>query len=247
MDDQTTLDQNLNADVTLSAEGILSNISALLNLGGPVVAILIVLSVVALAMILLKLWHFTRDGVGSQSDISAALSAWEQGEQHEARRLASAARGPAANLLSSAMRALAMGTSEAVVREDTQRLAFRHLSSFRSLLRPLETISQIAPLLGLFGTVLGMIEAFRQLQAAGSQVDPGALAGGIWVALLTTAVGLAVAMPVSMAVTWFEGRIAREHAKMEDAVTSLLTGRAAELHRAEAPAQASNQEALRAT
>ena len=107
MDEQTTLDQEVTADVPLSAESMFSNISSLLDLGGPVVAILIALSVIALAMILLKLWQFTRDGVGSQSDVSAALSAWEQGEQHEARRIAGAARGPAADLLSNAMRALA--------------------------------------------------------------------------------------------------------------------------------------------
>ena len=242
-------DADLNGDRggMFSAEQLVSNTGAMLELGGPVVALLIVLSVIALAMILLKLWHFTRAGVGSRSDITPALAAWEQGERHDARRMAEAARGPAAYLLAGAMRALALGVPENTVREDTQRLAFRLLSSFRSLLRPLEAISQVAPLLGLFGTVLGMIEAFRQLQAGGSQVDPSALAGGIWVALLTTAVGLAVAMPVSMAVTWFEGRIAREHARMEDAVTSLLTGRVAELRYAEKPDSAQEPEALRAT
>jgi biopolymer transport protein ExbB len=54
-------------------------------------------------------------------------------------------------------------------------------------------------LLGLFGTVLGMVEAFRQLELAGSQVDPAVLSGGIWQALLTTAVGLAVAIPAVLA------------------------------------------------
>jgi biopolymer transport protein ExbB len=71
-------------------------------------------------------------------------------------------------------------------------------------------VAQVAPLLGLFGTVLGMIEAFQGLQQAGAAVDPSALAGGIWVALLTTAVGLVVAMPASLLLTWFDGRIAGE-------------------------------------
>ena len=56
--------------------------------------------------------------------------------------------------------------------------------------------------MGLFGTVLGMIDAFRALQAAGDAVDPSVLAGGIWVALLTTAAGLGVAMPTSLALTF---------------------------------------------
>jgi biopolymer transport protein ExbB len=72
--------------------------------------------------------------------------------------------------------------------------------------RLLDSIAQIAPLLGLFGTVLGMIDAFRALQEAGQSVDPSALAGGIWVALLTTAAGLAIAMPTTLALTWLEGR-----------------------------------------
>jgi hypothetical protein len=72
--------------------------------------------------------------------------------------------------------------------------------------RLLDSIAQIAPLLGLFGTVLGMIAAFQALQASGQSVDPAALAGGIWVALLTTAGGLAIAMPTSLALTWLESR-----------------------------------------
>jgi biopolymer transport protein ExbB len=77
-------------------------------------------------------------------------------------------------------------------------------------MRLLDAIAQTAPLLGLFGTVLGMIEAFQTLQSAGATVDPSQLAGGIWVALLTTALGLGIAMPVSLFLSWVEGRIARE-------------------------------------
>ena len=85
--------------------------------------------------------------------------------------------------------------------------AAKTLASYQSGFRILDNIAQIAPLLGLFGTVLGMIDAFQALQAAGSAVDPAALAGGIWVALLTTAAGLAVAMPTSLALSWLESRV----------------------------------------
>src|SRR3546814_3183218 len=70
------------------------------------------------------------------------------------------------------------------------------LEGLRGQLGALEVIGSVSPLLGLFGTVLGMIEAFRQLAEAGSQVSPAILSAGIWEALLTTAVGLAVAIPV---------------------------------------------------
>jgi biopolymer transport protein ExbB len=71
-----------------------------------------------------------------------------------------------------------------------------------------------------------MIEAFRQLQGAGSAVDPSLLAGGIWVALLTTAAGLAVAMPVSLVLTWFETRIENERVAIETVTTAFLSQQA---------------------
>ena len=92
-------------------------------------------------------------------------------------------------------------------------------------MRIIEATSQLAPLLGLFGTVIGMIEAFQTLQSAGSDADPAALAGGIWVALLTTAVGLAVAIPAAFMLYWFEGRIDRERSRIEIALTRLLTAK----------------------
>lgn len=89
-------------------------------------------------------------------------------------------------------------------------------------LRLLDVIAQIAPLLGLFGTVLGMIDAFRTLQDAGGTADPAVLAGGIWVALVTTAAGLIVAMPTSMALTWFDARLDRHRSHIFDALEDIL-------------------------
>jgi len=97
------------------------------------------------------------------------------------------------------------------------------LAEARAGLRPLELIATIAPLIGLLGTVLGMIEAFQALQETGSRADPAALAGGIWEALLTTAAGMAVAIPASMALTWFESVADRVQADMEDAATRIFT------------------------
>lgn len=96
----------------------------------------------------------------------------------------------------------AEGRDDIAVASASERLEAEAEIRFARLergLRYLDNVAQLAPLLGLFGTVLGMIEAFQALQDAGSQVDPSVLAGGIWVALLTTAVGLVVAMPTSVA------------------------------------------------
>jgi hypothetical protein len=79
----------------------------------------------------------------------------------------------------------------------------------RSGLRALELASTIGLLLGLLGTVTGMIAAFQALQEAGARADPATLAGGIWEALLTTAAGMAVAIPAQIALAWFEGVVDR--------------------------------------
>jgi biopolymer transport protein ExbB len=101
-------------------------------------------------------------------------------------------------------------------REETGRVAKRLLGQAAGGLRALELIATIAPLLGLLGTVLGMISAFQALQQAGSKADPSLLAGGIWEALLTTAAGMAVAIPASAALTWFEAVIDALRQDLED-------------------------------
>ena len=73
----------------------------------------------------------------------------------------------------------------------------------------LAVVAQASPLLGLLGTVVGMIAAFVQIETLGEMVTPSDLAGGIWVALLTTAAGLIVAVPAVIAYTIFQSQAAR--------------------------------------
>jgi biopolymer transport protein ExbB len=108
-------------------------------------------------------------------------------------------------------------------KNELSRQAQALMQSLKSFLRPLEMIAMLSPLLGLLGTVLGMIEAFQQMQSAGSQVDPAVLSGGIWQALLTTAVGLAVAIPVVMLHGYFERKCERIGFALNDAVTRVFT------------------------
>lgn len=209
-------------------QAALDAVSNLLSLGGPVVLILLALSVIALATSLLKVWQFYCLGKSRPELLHQALRHWRSGDCPGGMSIAGAAPGPLGQILNGAMHALNTGAGSGQVKEDAERLAVRSLNQMRAGLRVLEVIAQTAPLLGLFGTVLGMIEAFRQLQAAGNQVDPAILAGGIWVALLTTAAGLAVAMPVSIVLASFEARISRESGLMDDVLTALFTGAPAE-------------------
>lgn len=200
----------------------------LIDKGGPVVIILMVMSVFAVAVSLLKLVQFTWYRVGSMSATTRALDLWIAGQYQEAYQAASRSGTPSAVVLAHGMRGLLNRHDDNTVREDVERVAMRQLTGLRSYMRVIDSTVQIAPLLGLFGTVLGMISAFQALQDAGAEADPTVLAGGIWVALLTTAVGLAVAIPMAFVNTWFEGRIEREKENMEAALTSLFTRKATE-------------------
>lgn len=86
----------------------------------------------------------------------------------------------------------------------------------------LDLIVTIAPLLGLLGTVLGMIEAFQALQTSGAQADPAALVGGIWKALLTTAAGMAIAIPASVMLSWFGSTIETLQADLQQLATKAI-------------------------
>ncbi|RLJ97936.1 MotA/TolQ/ExbB proton channel family protein [Ruegeria conchae] len=197
---------------------ILSSLREILALGGPVVAILIVMSVLTVAVSLYKLWQFAACGVGRHKVLSQALQAWDAGDRAEARTRLAQSRSYLAPLVEAAMDA--PDTPDLDARLDAE--AGLALAGLERGFRLLDTVAQLAPLLGLFGTVLGMINAFQSLQSAGSSVDPSLLAGGIWVALVTTAVGLAVAMPTSMVLSWFESRTARERVFADKALRTVL-------------------------
>jgi biopolymer transport protein ExbB len=188
------------------------------------------MSVAALTIVLAKLWEFARLRLNAQQPVEAALASWYQGDASAALQAIGNSRQPSARLVAQAIHGLeAAPTASAagldLLREELTRSATAQLEQLRSWLRALEVIATLSPLLGLLGTVLGMIEAFRQLAAAGSQVDPALLSGGIWQALLTTAAGLSVAIPVVLLHSWLERRVERCAHRMEDAVTRIFTRR----------------------
>ena len=113
--------------------------------------------------------------------------------------------------------------------EKSQKIAEIKISSekeikrLESYLPSLEIISQISPLVGLLGTVIGMISSFNQLEIGGSTVDPAILAGGIWTALLTTAAGLVVAIPALISHYFFEKKIENFQKELNQLLTLLDT------------------------
>lgn len=204
--------------------GILSRLATLFDLGGPVVMILMAMSVLALAIVLLKFWQFFSLRLHHQGFVEHALERLRIGDSDGALEALRTTPNPIARVMEVAVRGRRDPAHEdALVREEVSRVGARYLEALRGQLRGLEVIGALSPLLGLLGTVLGMIEAFRQLELAGSRVDPALLSGGIWEALTTTAVGLAVAIPVVAVLNWLERRVDRFRHQMEDAVTRIFT------------------------
>jgi biopolymer transport protein ExbB len=194
-----------------------------LELGGPVVAILLAMSVFGLTVILAKLMHFSSLRIGERRSADKALALYRAGRIDDAIARVEGMSSPASQALARGLRGVQRGLPENKVREEVVRYGNVALQSLRRGFRSLEVIGSLAPLLGLFGTVLGMIKAFQALELAGTQVDPSVLSRGIWEALLTTAVGLAVAIPVVAMLNWLEGRVERLAHRMDDLVTQLFT------------------------
>ncbi|MCX4187567.1 MotA/TolQ/ExbB proton channel family protein [Methylophaga sp. OBS4] len=202
---------------------IAAKIQDFMQVGGPVVWILTAFSVIALAIILMKLWQFVLTRPETAKHFNHVLKYWRQGESEQAMALLKPKR-PIDELVALTINGLnSTHTDLHTLKEELDRVATLRLNQLRAYLRPLEVIATLSPLLGLLGTVLGMIVAFQQMEAAGNQVDPSVLSGGIWQALLTTAVGLAVAIPVVMAHNWMERKVERIAALMNDTVTQIFT------------------------
>ena len=196
---------------------ILDEMWAFYVLGGPVVGILALQSVVALAVILFKLWTFQRAQLGWHPRLEAIMSDWDAGKSATVAARLATERSPFAVVIAAAVTT----DTSAAAADRVDAMAEAELARLERGFRLLDAIAQSAPLLGLFGTVLGMIQAFQAMQGAGTSVDPSVLAGGIWVALLTTAVGLAVAIPASLVLTWFEATVARERGWISGALARI--------------------------
>lgn len=188
--------------------------------GGPTMMAIAGLSVFLLAILLWKFAGLMILGPWRRRGTQAALLAWEQYRDDEALALS----GPAVlgRFLGATIKA-ARTLPDAHARERSEALALSALEELRAGARALDLIATISPLLGLLGTVLGMIGAFQALQEAGAQADPAVLAGGIWEALLTTAAGMAVAIPATVASVWVDGIAHRAGRDMEEAATAIFT------------------------
>ena len=196
---------------------MLDAIQRLIDLGGPVVVVLLILSVVGVAAIVYKLIHLQPLSRSKFDALEAAL---------EADQPTVLADGSNAleRLLTYALNEKRKGRDPDRLEAELSRRGSRIIGDCSSFLRLIELIAYLCPLLGLFGTVLGMIDAFRGLEVEAGQGNAGVLAGGIWEALLTTALGLGIAVPMTAAHALLESRVQKISDRLKDILEQTLNG-----------------------
>jgi len=188
--------------------------------GGFLMWPILLCSVTAVAIVLERLYHFHR----AKADIPHLLTRIKKmlldGKLNESERLCDDLPGPVAHIL-----AIGIHIYNRPVQEKEKiisRAGSKELKRLEKNLGALGIIAQISPLLGLLGTVTGMIKAFMKIQQLGGRIDASVLAGGIWEALLTTAFGLSIAIPAITFYYYFEGKVDNFSHQMKDAGGELM-------------------------
>ncbi len=190
--------------------------------GGAMMYPLVLCSLLAFGVIIAKAWTLLvahRESEGLLEEV-AELSV--EGRIEEALHMAEERPGPVAAILYSGLRRVTeRETTGAGVQKAVDTTGVIELGFLERGLVILATIANVAPLMGFLGTVAGMISAFGAIAEAG-QVDAALVAGGIKVALITTATGLAIAIPVNIAYNFFVTRIDKLIVDMEEGAGAVL-------------------------
>jgi biopolymer transport protein ExbB len=198
----------------------------LTSFGGPVLVVLFLVSIVATSTTIYKALQFARLGVGRRRVLRQAMAYWHAGEKAKAYHLVTNDRSPVSTVVSAAMNSLGHNPRDVGgARQIATQTAMDQLIVLSRHLRIIESVVQAAPMLGLLGTVVGMIEAFGKVSQGGGAADPSALANGIWIALTTTAMGLAVAIPFYFISVWLESRVEAERAAMDAVIAEVTLSR----------------------
>lgn len=191
--------------------------------GGPIMWPILLCSVFASAIIFEKFWHLHKITMGTQDFLGKILEKMKRHEIKDALQICDAANSPIANILKAGI--LKYDRPRPQIIEAIEDASLYEIPRIEKNLAALATIAHVSPLLGLLGTVTGMVRCFQAIQskAAGFHpVLPGDLAGGIWEALLATVAGLIVAIPTFVAYNYLVSRINHFILEMEKVSTELV-------------------------
>ena len=187
--------------------------------GGWLMLPIIACSVVAAAIILERLWTLQPNRV-LPKDLTAEVWKWVRNEQLDPQHIQALHQGsPLGQVLAAGL--LKREESREIVKESIEDTGRHVVHELERYLNPLGTIAAISPLLGLLGTVIGMVKVFAAITASGVG-NPSVLAGGISEALITTAAGLTVAIPSLMGYRYLRGRIDGLVVRMEKEAMKFL-------------------------
>lgn len=207
------------------AAGAAENAFNLMNLfadGGAMMYPLVICSLLAFGVIIAKAWTLFVAHRESQGLLKEVESLSLKGRLDEALSMAEERPGPVAAILYAGLRRVKeRHASGRDVEKAVQTTGVIELGFLERGLVVLATIANVAPLMGFLGTVVGMISAFSAIADAG-QVDASLVAGGIKVALITTASGLAIAIPVNIAYNFFVTRVDKLIVDMEEGTGAVL-------------------------
>ncbi|OED38075.1 hypothetical protein AB834_01110 [PVC group bacterium (ex Bugula neritina AB1)] len=207
----------------------------LIQKGGPLMILLIVCSLFTLTIFIERMIHFYCAKINARAFLQYVKEMMEDNRIQEALDFCRKTPGPIAHIFGVGLLKYDRTREEMTKAMDVA--AAHEVVRLEKNLNMMATIAYIAPLLGLLGTVSGMIAAFQVIQdkaASGLVVNPGDLAGGIWEALITTAAGLIVAIPSYVAYNYLISRVDHMIVEMEENVEEmidvLISGRGADAH-----------------
>lgn len=176
----------------------------LLSAGGLIMIPILICSVIALAIVLERAWALRRTRVAPQTIVNELLTRLKKKELNGRKLKELREASPLGRILSSGLLNAKYGRE--IMKESIEEEATQVIHELERFLTSLGTIAAIAPLLGLLGTVVGMIDVFAEIQVAGN-ANNQALAGGISKALITTATGLTIAIPALVCHRYFQRHV----------------------------------------
>ncbi len=191
--------------------------------GGPIMWPILLCSVVAFAIVIERLIRLRQEEIDTKTFMEQISKSIKRNKIMEALDLCDKTGGPIANILKAGI--LKHDRPRHEVREAIEDASVHEVPRLERNLPVLATVAHVAPLLGLLGTVTGLVAAFQVIETkagAVNPVNPGDLAGGIWQALLTTVFGLCVAIPTYVAYNYLVSRVDGFVLDMERSATDLL-------------------------
>ena len=196
------------------------SLPVLLSHGGPVLWLILLSSAVAVVVFLERFLHCHRAQINSTEFINGVRTVLKRENVVEAISICDATPGPVARLVKVAILNRDYGRER--VREALEEAGLAEVPRLEEKLNLLATIAQLAPLLGLLGTVLGFIKTFMLMQKEGLNAHFSILSDGIWQALICSAAGLAVAIPAHAAYNYLVSRVNSIVLDMERAATEIV-------------------------